>query len=154
MTYFCGRWPWVVWCAACNEEVQKLKTPYDHKNWPSWFILANAGCGDLVSWKLEWWDARANGRLNKLLHFGQSMQQWPSLLAGLISCKMGSGDLLSWQWQLVGERCMHWCSLTLLHSERPKLYAILAFLSAKGLKRIIVNTYVPEYWTRAPYWPK
>ena len=24
--------------------------------------------------------------------------------------------------------------LTLLHSERPKLYAVLAFLSAKGLK--------------------
>ena len=26
------------------------------------------------------------------------------------------------------------CPLTLLHSERPKLYTILAFLSAKGLK--------------------
>ena len=27
-------------------------------------------------------------------------------------------------------------SLTLLHSERPKLYAILAFLSAIGLKKL------------------
>ena len=29
--------------------------------------------------------------------------------------------------------------LTLLHSERPKLYTILAFLSAIGLKHILVN---------------
>ena len=30
------------------------------------------------------------------------------------------------------------CNLTLLHSERPKLYAILAFLSAKGLRLTII----------------
>ena len=30
--------------------------------------------------------------------------------------------------------------LTLLHSERPKLYAILAFLSAIGLSRNFINT--------------
>ena len=28
--------------------------------------------------------------------------------------------------------------LTLLHSERPKLYAILAFLSAKGLMSLVL----------------
>ena len=42
-------------------------------------------------------------------------------------------------------------SLTLLHSERPKLYAILAFLSAIGLRRpfhnklsifVFINSYV------------
>ena len=30
--------------------------------------------------------------------------------------------------------CFHFRCLTLLHSERPKLYAVLAFLSAIGLK--------------------
>ena len=29
------------------------------------------------------------------------------------------------------------CALTLLHSERPKLYAILAFLSAIGLSQAV-----------------
>ena len=30
-----------------------------------------------------------------------------------------------------------WIELTLLHSERPKFYTILAFLSAIGLKMVI-----------------
>ena len=34
---------------------------------------------------------------------------------------------------------MHWYNLTLLHSERPKLYTILAFLSAIGLISCILQ---------------
>ena len=38
--------------------------------------------------------------------------------------------------------------MTLLHSEWPKLYTILAFLSAKGLKKIIISFDVDEYIKR------
>ena len=44
------------------------------------------------------------------------------------------------------------CNLTLLHSERPKLYTILAFLSAVGLIELYIqsildipNAYISKY---------
>ena len=41
-------------------------------------------------------------------------------------------------------------SLTLLHSERPKLYTILAFLSAIGLRK----EFVQIYSLRSKFFPK
>ena len=38
-------------------------------------------------------------------------------------------------------------SLTLLHSERPKLYAVLAFLSAVGLMKSLVEDLLKSYNT-------
>ena len=60
---------------------------------------------------------------------------------------------LTWQscfpWKCTNLFCWHAFSLlTLLHSERPKLYAVLVFLSAIGLKwRVKIQITVSKSWS-------